>query len=60
MGSYNIADQKQILNIKDFYTKYASNLESALTSYYPAGIISYRKFIDVFSSLGYEDSNSIV
>lgn len=39
--------------------KYSSNLESALKSYYPSGVVSNRKFVDVFSSLGYDHSEII-
>ncbi len=34
--------------------KYETNLESALRTYYPAGKVSKRKFLDTINGLGVE------
>lgn len=57
VGDYDLSDEKTLAEYQDFLSKYGSNVESALKTYYPNGKVNQKKFLEIITSVGAEMSN---
>lgn len=58
VGEYEVSDEKVLAECEDFILKYGSNVGSVLRTYYPKGIVTKKRLLDIIGGIGANISDS--